>query len=69
MGLIEGIVPASYWQRGCNAGKAGEEPRIPFPMRNDYTANVANEGYMNGWKFGRLHQPLHQPAHNEGSEC
>lgn len=57
----------SHWQAGCADARADREPQIPFPMAVGYHANLQNNGYMNGWKFGRT-QPRHQPTEDEGSQ-
>lgn len=63
--------PVSYWQRGCDDAKAGRGPRRPFPNvtstfgRPDYLERLANEGYMNGHRFGASRR--HQPTEDEGS--
>jgi hypothetical protein len=58
----------SYWLRGCSDAKEGKEPAIPFPFAIGYEQNARNEGYMNGWRFGRTRVPLYQPSEDEGSQ-
>lgn len=66
----------SYWQRGCDDAKVGREPQRPFPSAaaslgwGNYLERVANEGYMNGWKFGHALRArvVHEPAEDEGSQ-
>lgn len=62
--------PKSHWQRGCDDGKAGRGPTRPHPAGFTplpYGKRMANEGYMNGYRFGVTRR--HQPTHDEGSLC
>jgi hypothetical protein len=76
------IQTTSHWKQGCDDARAGNAPRRPHPVDTivglDYVERLANQGYMNGYRFGALRKveegvaagtvPVYQPALNEGSE-
>jgi hypothetical protein len=75
MTTIEHVRTQSYWQQGCEDGKAGRGPKRPNPntgMFGDYTDRMQNQGYMNGYRFGQTRRcsPVvrYEPVTNEGSE-
>ena len=43
--------PRSYWQRGNDDGYAGRSMKVPNPSGGQWDRE--NQGYQNGWKFGR----------------
>jgi hypothetical protein len=59
--ITPSMPPASYWQRGCDTGKADEppfpprrSPARPKPTLNEQWLEAAQmRGYLNGWRFGR----------------
>lgn len=51
--------PTSYWQQGCDDGKAGKPRREPGTPG---IADMANIGYMNDWHFGRQQRLKEQTA-------
>lgn len=49
----------SYWQQGCDDGKAGRPRREPGQPG---IADMENIGYMNGWHFGHQQRLKQQDA-------
>lgn len=46
------LITESYWQRGCDDAKAGREPAWPT---NAGPHDRRNEGYENGYAYGKTH--------------
>jgi len=67
------ILLTSHWQQGCNDAKDHRPARRPYPDSDlvqdlAYVERVANEGYMNGYRYGLQRPIVHEPTVDEGSE-
>jgi hypothetical protein len=65
----------SHWKQGCDDARAGRAQKRPHPDNTllqasqmvRYEHELANRGYMNGYRFGMEHR--YEPTFEEGSLC
>lgn len=59
---IRSRVSESYWQQGCNDGRAKKPPFPPIFL--EPLISLRNSGYTNGWHYGRAQQFREDEGHD-----